>query len=142
MPAPGAPRAAAEELGVGVGLAFTDLLAFAEGLGEADALGVGVADGAGVAETIFGAASSASRNRSSAVVPTSCTTCCDPLPGTATVMMLLPCCWTEAPVNPAELTRWFMIEIAVVMSAAEGGTLCGVTAFSVTVVPLDRSRPS
>jgi hypothetical protein len=76
------------------------------------------------------------------VVPTSWTTCCDFLPGTATVMMLLPCCWTWAPVKPAPLTRCSMIEIAVDMSAADGTLWCGVTAFSVTVVPLDRSRPS
>ena len=126
-------------VGVGVGVAaafafFDDLLADADGVG----VGVGVA-----AEVLrFGATSSTWRNRSSAVRPTRLSTCCAPLPGTATVMMFGPCCWTWAPVKPAPLTRFAMIVLASVMAVWLGGLdEFGVTAFSVTVVPLDRSRP-
>src|ERR1022692_565123 len=129
-------------LGEALGDGLADGLALADELGEPDALGVGVGDGTGVAVVVFDAASSAWRNRSSAVVPTSWTTCCDWLPCTATVMMSVPCCATDAPLKPAPLTRLSMIERAVAMSAADGVALWVVTAFSVTVVPLERSRPS
>ena len=90
----------------------------------------------------FGATSSTWRNRSSAVRPTRFSTCWAPLPGTDTVMMSGPSCWTTAPVKPASLTRSSMIVLASVMAVWLGGLdEFGVTAFNVTVVPLDRSRP-
>ena len=55
-----------------------------------DAFGLGVVLGAGVDEP----SSSIGRIRSWAVVLTWFTTCCDPAPGTVTVMSLAPCCCT------------------------------------------------
>ena len=152
-PAAFAPRAPDD--GVGETAAFAEdflLLLVADGVADPDGLadgdGVGVADGVGAADGLaagvvrFGATSSTWRNRSSAVLPTRLSTCCAPLPGTATVMMSGPCCWTWAPVKPAPLTRFRMIDLASFIAVWLGAFLeSGVTAFSVTVVPLDRSRP-
>ena len=59
-------------------------------------------------------------------------------------MMSLPCCWTWASVKPAPLTRLAMMFLAWVMSDANCvvDTPLGAVAFSATVVPLVRSRPS
>jgi hypothetical protein len=76
-----------------------------------------VVDSLGVFDVVevarLGAVSSTSRNRSWAVVPTRLTTCCDPLPGTVTLMRSVPCDVTVAPLKPAPFTRLFMIETAV-----------------------------
>ena len=100
-------------------------------------LGVGVAEVAGVDEP----SSSTGRNRSWAVVLTSLTTSCEPLPGTVTVMSFAPSRCTDTPVVPEEFTRLWMIETACCMSAAGGVWPFGVTAASVASVPLDRSSP-
>ena len=76
-------------------------------------------------------------------MPTRSTTFWLPAPGTATLMMSLPCCWTCASVKPAPFTRLAMMFLAWVMSAANCAldTPLGALAFSATVVPLVRSRP-
>src|SRR5262249_12923236 len=137
-PADDLPRAADDRVGDGLALAF--VLADGVGVGVADGGGVGV--GVGVAElALFGATRITWRNRSRAVVPTRLTTCCALLFGTETLMRLLPCGTTVAPLKPAPLTRLFMIESAVPMAVGLGGFPPGVTACRVTVVPLERSRP-
>jgi len=103
--------AAGEALAAGLGdaadFAFDDFFGLAAGLD-----GLGVADCVPVEVVRFGATSSTWRNRSRAVRPTRFSTCCAPFPGTATVMMDGPCCWTRAPVKPAPLTRASMIDLA------------------------------
>ncbi len=124
---------------VGDGLAPDDGVADADPL--ADGVGVGVATG--VVAPLFGATRITWRNSSWAVVPTRFTTFWLPAPGTATLMMSLPCCWTCASVKPAPLTRLAMMFLAWVMSAANCAldTPLGASARSATVVPLVRSRP-
>ena len=65
------------------------------------------------------------------------------LPGTETTMLFVPCCCTLAPVKPCPLTRLFKMAIDWDISELVGAGLPGVstTVLSVTVVPLDRSRP-
>src|SRR6185437_9104163 len=94
-----------------------------------------------LAAPVFGAASSTWRNCSSAVWLTRLTTCCALWPGTETLMMSLPCCWTWASVVPLAFTRFSMIWMACCMSDAVGGRPPGLTARSSTVVPLVRSSP-
>src|ERR1700685_2426184 len=67
-------------------------------------------------------------------------TCFDPCPGTVTLIRLVPCVVTDAPLKPAPFTRLLMICCAVVMSEASwvADVPGGGTAFSVTVVPLGR----
>ena len=119
--------------------------ALADGVGDADPLadGVGVGVVTGVVAPVFGACRITWRNSSWAVVPTRFTTFWLPAPGTATLMMSLPCCWTCASVKPAPFTRLAMMFLAWVMSAANCAldTPLGALAFSATVVPLVRSRP-
>ena len=105
------------------------------------AVGVGVV--VAVVAPVFGAYKSTWRNSSWAVVPTRSTTFCVPAPGTATLMMSLPCCWTWASVKPAPFTRLAMMFLAVTMSEANLAldTPLGASARSATVVPLVRSRP-
>ena len=126
-------------LAVAFGLAVADGVAVAFVLADGVGVGVGVA-----AVAVFGAISSTSRNSSWAVVPTRSTTFWVFAPGTATLMMLLPCCWTCASVKPAPLTRLSMMFWAWVMSDANWAdeTPLGAWASSDTVVPLVRSRPS
>ena len=81
-------------LGVDVALLVPDVVG----------LGVGVADVLGVA-AVDEPSSSTGRKRSCAVVLTRLITCCDPAPGTVTVMSLAPCCCTLTPLVPDELTR-------------------------------------
>ena len=88
-------------------------------------LGVGVAAAAGAEEP----SSRIGRNRSWAVVLTSFTTCCEPLPGTVTVMSLAPWRCTDTPVLPVEFTRLLMIATAWSMSAAGGVLPFAVTAW-------------
>ncbi len=101
----------------------------------------GSATGVGAVEA-FGAISCTWRNSSSAVWLTSWTTFCEFWPGTDTVMMLVPCGTTDASVKPALFTRLNMICWAVCISAGVTLVPCTGTAFSETVVPLVRSRPS
>src|SRR5689334_7411864 len=136
-----APRAWVCPLDLGEALAFALPLELAEGVGAGVGV-VGAVGEAGPPMVLFGAYSRTCRNRSWAVVPTRLTSSFEPLPGTDTVMMLVPCCWTVAPLKPAWLTRLSMMEMAVAMSAVVGDWPFGVSARSVTVVPLDRSRPS
>ena len=101
-------------------------------------------DGAGVGVTAlaaFGAISSTWRNSNSAVWLTSLTTPAEFLPGTDTVMMLVPCGTTCASVKPALFTRLNMICCAVAIWASVTFDPCTGTAASDTVVPLVRSRP-
>ena len=111
------------------------------GVGVADGVGVGV----GVAEAVLGATSSTWRNRSWAVVPTSCSTWFEVLPGTETLIRLVPSVVTDAPLKPAPLIRLFMIDCARARSLAiwaDDVFVCdGVTAFRAIVVPLEMSRP-
>ena len=76
------------------------------------------------------------------MVPTSRTTFCVFAPGTVITMLLLPCCWTCAPLKPAPFTRAIMIARACVMSDADGALPVIVCASSVTEVPPARSSPS
>ncbi len=132
-------EAAGDALAVDVGLGCGEALA--DGVAVPDGDGVGV--GAGVtALDAFGASSSTWRNSSSAVWLTSLTTAWEFWPGTDTVMMLVPCGTTCASVNPALFTRLNMICCAWVISVCVTVVPCTGTAFSETVVPLVRSRPS
>ena len=115
--------------------------ALAAALGETLGTGVGLAGAGAAAAAEFGAASSTWRNCSSAVWLTRLTTCCALWPGTETLMMSLPCCWTWASVVPLAFTRFSMIWMACCMSVAVGGRPPGLTARSSTVVPLVRSSP-
>ncbi len=116
-------------------------VALAAALGETLGAGVGLAGAGAAAAAEFGAASSTWRNCSSAVWLTRLTTCCALWPGTETLMMSLPCCWTWASVVPLAFTRFSMIWMACCMSAAVGARPPGLTARSSTVVPLVRSSP-
>ena len=101
-------------------------------------LGVGVAEVAGVDEP----SSSTGRNRSWAVVLTSLTTSCEPLPGTVTVMSLAPWRCTDTPVLPEEFTR--LCDDRDGLLHVRGGrrlALRGHRLASVACVPLDRSSP-
>ena len=79
---------------------------------------------------------------SRAVELTSWIVCSDPLPGTVTTMRLVPCGWTWAPELPVPLTRDSMTPTAAFIAALDGAFPARVSAFRVTCVPLDRSRPS
>ena len=107
-------------LALGLGEAFAPVPFVPVALG----LGVGVAAAAGAEEP----SSRIGRNRSWAVVLTSFTTCCEPAPGTVTVMSLAPWRCTDTPVLPVEFTRLLMIETAWSMSAAGGVLPFAVTA--------------
>ena len=108
-------------LALGLGDAFVLVPLVPVALG----LGVGVAEVAGVDEP----SSSTGRNRSWAVVLTSLITCCEPAPGTVTVMSLAPSRCTETPVLPDEFTRLVMIATACSMSASGGVLPFCVTAW-------------
>ena len=86
-------------------LTVGDGLAFGVALSVPDALGLGVALADVLGAAVDEPASSTGRNRSCAVVLTRLITCCDPAPGTVTVMSLAPCCCTLTPLVPDELTR-------------------------------------
>ena len=120
-------------LALGLGDAFVLVPLVPVALG----LGVGVAVVAGVDEP----SSSTGRNRSWAVVLTSFTTCCEPAPGTVTVMSLAPWRCTDTPVLPEAFTRLLMIATACSMSLSGGVLPFCVTAWSVACVPLERSSP-
>ena len=119
---PALPAAWAEALGVAEALGAV----LAEALGATLGTGVGLAGAGAAAAAVFGAASSTWRNCSSAVWLTRLTTCCALWPGTETLMMSLPCCWTWASVVPLAFTRFSMIWMACCMSAAVGGTAAGL----------------
>src|SRR5450755_963353 len=139
------PLACAEGEGVAASWRMYALV-LALGLGDAFeaagfvlvAVGLGVGVAAGAAEE---PSSSTGRNRSSAVALTSLITCCEPAPGTVTVMSVEPSRCTDTPVLPDEFTRLVMIATACVMSLAGGGLPFCVTAWSVASVPLERSSP-
>ncbi len=57
---------------------------------------------------------------SSAVELTSWIVCCEPLPGTVTMIRSVPCGWTCAPELPVPLTRPSMTPTAAFISSAEG----------------------
>jgi len=46
--------------------------------------------------------------------------CCEPLPGTVTMIRSVPCGWTCAPELPVPLTRPSMTPTAAFISSAEG----------------------
>src|SRR5215469_10089218 len=121
---------------------FALCVALADGLGEPVGVELGVAVGVGTGVVLFGASSSTWRNSSSAVCSTSFTTACEFWPGTETLMMLAPCCTTDASVKPPAFTRLSMMFTAVFMFSGDGALPCGASACSATVVPLVRSRPS
>ncbi len=64
------------------------------------------------------------------------------LPGTDTVIRLLPCCRTWAPVAPVPFTRDRRIDTAWFISSVDGGWPGDVCAWNTASVPLDRSSPS
>src|SRR6516225_1908306 len=92
-------------------------------------------------EPAEGSHSSTWRNRIWAVLLTRLMTSVEAL-GMDTLIRLLPCCCTWAPVLPVPFTRDRRMDRAWSISADDGGWPCGVSAWSTTSVPLDRSSPS
>ena len=63
------------------------------------------------------------------------------LPGTVTVIWLLPWVWTWAPELPVPFTRLSRTPMDSCIASLDGAAPLRVAAFSTTWVPLDRSSP-